>query len=818
MKRLFDVCAVLIVPGTCLLLGVNYLRTQAATDAAAAKPIPSRSVICPLTGEPLGADEICSLVAPSVPSVTEDDSEETVGPRMTKLTPEEIKARVYAVDPTNRFAYPGRPYVIGESEWVLDNSVIDESGMQRRVRRTTGRNHRSNGKLSDRFSDVVLKNEGGQTVRFYSDLVKDQVVLVTFFYTRCSGICAPTNENIVELRKLLAKSIGPDVRFISISLDSDYDKPAVLKAFAEHYKIDDAKSELPLPRWDFVCGNWDEINILRKEMGVYDLDPVIDSDRSQHAGIMTFGNDRTDRWSAIASLLPPETIQTSVMKFAGSRYKDPQYAVKPIISDERWEIRGPLTGLRPWNHGLSVLGSEQQIPDRLEIQGTTGIHGEMLKELVDSSVHQGLRVLMPYPRQTAALVSASGGYDADGNRVADHLRVDPGTHLLAGTLRVSGDEQLTIAGVSVIENPDLRFPMLITNLAGEELSLDRMPACLGRSASARGYFLDGAFYAIHLQVDDLPRREHIEEGSAIQVQMAVSDRTSGILRIAGSTGPCPSSESARIEVLDGMDSQPIGTGVVTSEAGGPGNFIVQLCALKRVPSFVVLKWHDGTQYRLSDRRVVQPASLNELPGPAEAFVQGPLENISEDLSTLTVGSLPVQVSKPSLLLPDHVRNALGTQITAGSDSRSILASEMNSGIPLRADFRELSGDASEKTIVPEATVVRLLPEECLVSGSIEGINEQDKTATIAGVNVRLTGDPRFPLSMESEDGNPVEIPSPDQWKTLQGKHVTVHGLSHVWQERQSSGMMMTKSSVIAVRIQVPAEQRPSDASEATSAE
>ncbi len=818
MKRLLDVGAVLIVPGACLTLAVCYLTTPSQNETKSTGQRPMNSVICPLTGEPLGSDEICSLVPESLPSSVDSSQsqapaaslKETVGnssQRMTKLSPEELKARVHAIDPSNRYAYPGRPYVIGDSEWVLDNSIVDEAGMQRRVRRATGRNHRSNGRLSDRFSDVVLRNEEGETVRFYSDLVKDQIVLITFFYTRCSGICAPTNENIVELRKLLAKSIGPDVRFISISLDSDHDKPEVLKAFAAHYKADDPKSELPLPRWDFVCGDWDQINILRKEMGVYDLDPVVDSDRSQHAGIMTFGNDRTDRWSAIASLLPPATIQRSVLKFAGSQYKDPVHDVRAIVSQDRWEIRGPMTGLRAWNHGISILGAEEQIPDTLPIEGTTGIRGEMLKDLVDSNVHQGLRVLMPYPRQTAVMVSASGGYDDQSVRVADHLRVDPATHQLAGVLSTTADGGLMIAGIPLIENPDLRFPMLITDLSGQELSMQRMPQCLGKRASARGYFLDGSFFAVHLQLDDLVLRDHQPDGPSLQIQLATSDRLSGLLRVIGTTKSGALIDGSVIEIVDGTDGHLVGRATVKAAPSGFGRFSIQTCELNRVPSFVILKWQNGSESLVSERQVVQPSMLNEIPDQDLGFVHGPLQSLSDDLSTFSVGALELRTSPQSLFVPESTREMLTATHQSSPETRSLLPADMNSGIPVRVNFRDLQttevGNPVKEPV--EARWIRLLPEECRLVGKVETVDENKKTAQVAGVIVQLKGDARFPLVIETVSGYPVSAESVMSLKSLEGQTVIVHGLSHVTHQRAETGSMITKCTMIAVRVQLPDE-------------
>ena len=44
------------------------------------------------------------------------------------------------------------------------------------------------GLYSDKFPDTVLTDHQGNKHRFYSDLVKDRMVVIQFFYTTCDGI------------------------------------------------------------------------------------------------------------------------------------------------------------------------------------------------------------------------------------------------------------------------------------------------------------------------------------------------------------------------------------------------------------------------------------------------------------------------------------------------------------------------------------------------------------------------------------------------------------------------------------------------------
>ena len=63
------------------------------------------------------------------------------------------------------------------------------------------------------------------------------------------------------------------------------------------------------PGWIFLTGKYEEIERPRRQLRVYDLDPVIDVDKQSHANIITLGSDRIDRW---ATLLQPKSIVTAV--------------------------------------------------------------------------------------------------------------------------------------------------------------------------------------------------------------------------------------------------------------------------------------------------------------------------------------------------------------------------------------------------------------------------------------------------------------------------------------------------------------------------
>lgn len=171
-------------------------------------------------------------------------------------------------------------------------------------------------RTSDRFPDVDLMNQHGEAVRFYSDLVQDQCVCIVYFYTRCNGSCPTTTQVVRRLRKDLSEEFdASELRFISLTLEPEVDTPEELREYMDRYQIEESDS---MPEWTYATGNYDEVEALRRSLGIYDLDPVIDADKTEHAAILTFGNDRLDRWAALPVAMDYEQLKKAMVRIMGN--------------------------------------------------------------------------------------------------------------------------------------------------------------------------------------------------------------------------------------------------------------------------------------------------------------------------------------------------------------------------------------------------------------------------------------------------------------------------------------------------------------------
>jgi protein SCO1/2 len=116
--------------------------------------------------------------------------------------------------------------------------------------------------IGERVPDHALVDQDG-TPRAMSSLRGHRVAL-TFMYTRCPlpDFCPRMDRHFAEMQMALAQIPElADVRLLSITLDPEFDTPAVLKAHAKTLQSDPS-------RWSFLTGDRAEVMGFAKRFGV----------------------------------------------------------------------------------------------------------------------------------------------------------------------------------------------------------------------------------------------------------------------------------------------------------------------------------------------------------------------------------------------------------------------------------------------------------------------------------------------------------------------------------------------------------------------
>ena len=83
------------------------------------------------------------------------------------------------------------------------------------------------------FPNYELTTQDGKKLKFFDDMIKDKVVLISFIYTNCPDACPLETARIAQVQGILGDRVGKDVHFYSITIDPKNDTPEVLKEYAQ---------------------------------------------------------------------------------------------------------------------------------------------------------------------------------------------------------------------------------------------------------------------------------------------------------------------------------------------------------------------------------------------------------------------------------------------------------------------------------------------------------------------------------------------------------------------------------------------------------
>ena len=149
-------------------------------------------------------------------------------------------------------------------------------------------------KARNYFTDLELVTQDGETVRFYSDVLRNRVVLVNFVFTNCEDACPMMTRMLTQVETLLGEDRGA-VLFVSMSIDPERDSPAAMKAFAR-------KNGADHENWVFLTGEPERVNFIVKRLGQYT------EEVEAHSTLLLAGNVGRAHWKKIPPMVPPEGI------------------------------------------------------------------------------------------------------------------------------------------------------------------------------------------------------------------------------------------------------------------------------------------------------------------------------------------------------------------------------------------------------------------------------------------------------------------------------------------------------------------------------
>ena len=108
--------------------------------------------------------------------------------------------------------------------------------------------------------DVQLIDELGAPVTLRSLLESDQPVALNFIFTTCTTICPVITATFAQMQRQLGDA-AEQLRLVSVSIDPEYDRPDILKAYARQFHAGEG--------WTFLTGDSTDIVQVMQSFDTY---------------------------------------------------------------------------------------------------------------------------------------------------------------------------------------------------------------------------------------------------------------------------------------------------------------------------------------------------------------------------------------------------------------------------------------------------------------------------------------------------------------------------------------------------------------------
>jgi protein SCO1/2 len=120
--------------------------------------------------------------------------------------------------------------------------------------------------LGEEVPDFALTNQDGRRIHLHQ--YHGKALLLTFIYTRCPlpDYCPLMSRNFAQIMEQVRSDpkLSLSTHLLSISIDPEYDKPAVLRAYA----LGCAGNSHPFDEWEFASGTPDQVRKVAEFFGL----------------------------------------------------------------------------------------------------------------------------------------------------------------------------------------------------------------------------------------------------------------------------------------------------------------------------------------------------------------------------------------------------------------------------------------------------------------------------------------------------------------------------------------------------------------------
>jgi len=157
------------------------------------------------------------------------------------------------------------------------------------------------------LKDLMLVDQDGREVRFVSDVIGDNIVVMDFVYTSCTTVCPVLSAVFKQMQARLGDQLGEDVALVSVSVDPTRDTPQRLRAYAAKHKAGSG--------WIWLTGPKTTMDEVLDGLGAYS------PNFEDHPAMVLVGDGRTGEWSRFFGFPSPDRLMEQVNALQAARQR-----------------------------------------------------------------------------------------------------------------------------------------------------------------------------------------------------------------------------------------------------------------------------------------------------------------------------------------------------------------------------------------------------------------------------------------------------------------------------------------------------------------
>jgi protein SCO1/2 len=153
--------------------------------------------------------------------------------------------------------------------------------------------------------DRTLLNQDGEEVKFASEVIGDNIVVMDFVYTTCTTICPVLSALFTQVQGKLGDRLGDGVVMVSMTVDPVRDTPQRLKAYSAKHHASEG--------WVWLTGPKSTVEDVLTGVGAYT------TNFEDHPSMVLVGDGRTGEWKRLFGFPNPDRIMQVVNELQESR-------------------------------------------------------------------------------------------------------------------------------------------------------------------------------------------------------------------------------------------------------------------------------------------------------------------------------------------------------------------------------------------------------------------------------------------------------------------------------------------------------------------